>query len=578
MSARLSHRLNSYGLDALCLSLVLVGGGLLAVWVLTQVRAFADYPAGFDEAVHLLPALQLAYDLRVGQWADFAGHTYTQDAIALYPFVHAWLVTPFFLFIAPEVTVGRATGLFFLWLTFGGSYLVGREAHWREGDPNGARLAGMISAISGMVALPLWVYASVAYVEAAGLLITVVGWWCYLRAGSDATRPGWLTATSLALATALLTKYSFGVFMVGGVVLAEIVNGLTQRKLPSLRRWVYLFLPFGLIALGWFSGSGKWERFWTYSQAQQTTGVFWSFENLGFYPRSLWQHYASGPLQQILLISGLGLSLVRWRSAGPRLLLSYALVSNLVLLTIPQKEMRFVFIVAPALYPGVGSAVVEIGRWVWRQVTLPSARLGLSALLIIALVVEARAVSWRFSFFTPALETAYTSPPVVRQIYRWIEAATLLQGVRPHLMNEWYMLSAYGLNWDYYSLTGGSPAEYHYQLASGGLAPEPTPEQLEALATRLTQMAPSAIVSIDGAPAGNYTSWQVVEPLLARGDLETYPDEPTFTILQWPATYWERVMAGDFADWAEFTQVRQAQRAEFSITLHLYFWRSTQPQ
>ena len=79
-------------------SIVLIMG--ISVWAsltaLRTVRAYSEYPPDYDEAAHLLPALQISYDLKLLRLADFLSHTYTQDRIALYPFLHSWLLAPFF--------------------------------------------------------------------------------------------------------------------------------------------------------------------------------------------------------------------------------------------------------------------------------------------------------------------------------------------------------------------------------------------------------------------------------------------------------------------------------------------------
>jgi hypothetical protein len=79
------------------------------------------------------------------------------------------------------------------------------------------------------------------------------------------------------------------------------------------------------------------------------------------------------------------------------------------------------------------------------------------------------------------------------------------------------------------------------------------------------------LVSLDGSPAGQYTGWQVIEPLLAKGELETHPDHPRYTLIEWQAAYVDKVFAGDFSSRAEFERARRESRSEFPIQIHLYY-------
>jgi hypothetical protein len=82
-----------------------------------------------------------------------------------------------------------------------------------------------------------------------------------------------------------------------------------------------------------------------------------------------------------------------------------------------------------------------------------------------------------------------------------------------------------------------------------------------------------ALVSIDGSPAGDYTGWQVIEPLWARGEVEWLASSEPYTLVTWPSGYEERVFAGDFASREGFEQARRESRHEFEIRLHLYSMR-----
>lgn len=544
---------------------VSVWAGLTA---LQAIRGYSEYPPDFDEAAHLLPALQIANDVRSLRVADFWVHTYTQDQIAAYPFLHSWLLAPFFLLWKPAIVVGRASGLVFLGAAAIVGFLIGRELSSRDRWP---WMSGLVSALLILSSLPLWVYASVAYLEAAGLLVTLVGLLCYVKAGPDENRPRWLVAASVAAACALFTKYSFGVFIVGSIFLSETLSALATRRLPSRSRLIYLAGPGALLTLIWFADPNKLYRFWIYSQSQKDQVEFWSAANLLYYPISLIRYYASGPLSIALILVGLAMSLFAWRQHGFRSLAVYLLLSTFALTVVPQHTIRFMYTVAPVAFI---LASPPAGRFIAWIIGPPQKRWLQAALgLLVAglLMVEGNAIAQRLSFYSPALEVTYLSSPDTRQMYRFLANNTLARGVRPHILNFWHLVNNYALEWEYYADAGGDPAACDFRIATVSLAPEPTEANLRALTQMLRQRGASALVSIDGSPAGSYTGWQVVEPLLVRGELEAHPDHPYYTLIEWPSAYAYKVFAGDFSTREELEQARRKNKVEFPIQIHLYF-------
>jgi hypothetical protein len=265
----------------------------LGVWgsraALRTIRTYSDHPPDFDEAVHLLPALQIANDVRALRVADFWLHTYMQDQIAAYPFLHSWLLAPFFIVWKPALTVARASGLFYLVLSAIVAFFLAQEL---SADKQLSWSSGLTGALLTLAGLPLWAYASLAFLEAPGLLVTLVGLLCYVRAGPSDSRPAWLIGASLSTAGMLFTKYSFGVFMVSAVLLNEVLTALVDRRAPSRRRLFCLAGPFVLLAVAWFADLDKFYRFLIYSQSQRGQFPLWSAESLLYYPKNLIRYYA----------------------------------------------------------------------------------------------------------------------------------------------------------------------------------------------------------------------------------------------------------------------------------------------
>ena len=522
----------------LSLATILLLASLLGARAWFAIQAYADYPPDFDEAVHALPALQISRDLRALRLGDLWRHSYTQDEIALYPFLHSWLLAPFFLIAKPDLSVARASGTAFLTASACVMFFLTRG------------LAELFSALLLLTALPLWVYASVILLEAAGLLVTLLWLSAYVRARPDQTGRGWPAAASLAATAALLTKYSFGVFVITAMVGAELLSTLAHPRALNLRRLLWLFGPVVILAGAWFLLPGKLDRFLEYSRSQRVQVEFWSAANLLYYPQSLFRFYTAGPLTVALVAAGIGMGVWRWRDHPWRAVVLYLLAGIVLLTRVPQKEIRFFYTVAPLAYPLAGVAFARL----------------------INAASEARVTgpARRGSFFGPALETAYLNSPDTRAAYDFVIEHMLAEGARPHLLDTWHLFSNYPLAWEYYVGRDEDPAAYHYQLATADYAPPPTPANLDRLVERLQAQGTSVLVSIDGSPAGDYTGWQVVEPLITRGRLEMLAASPQYVLFEWSSDYESRVFAGEFATAAELEQARQRGLTLFTIQLHLY--------
>jgi hypothetical protein len=534
------------------------------------VARHLDNPPDFDEAVHLLPVAQIANDLRRLDVFEFAAHTYAQDEIAHYPFFHSWLAAPFFVLGGTSLWVGRLASLGFLGLSIIVSFFLARAL---APDPAWGWQAGAVGASLVAVSLPLWAYASLAYLEAAGWLVAAGTLWCYVKADTAPRPQGWLALCSLGLAAALFTKYSFGLFLLAGVAVAEAVHAVLRRRL-FWERWLHLAWPVGALALAWFGNPAKVQSLLVYSRSQDPNIAAWSTESLLFYPRSLVRHYLSGPLSLGLVAVGLGLGLRRLREPRYAVMVTYTVAALVMVTLVPQKEPRFIYTVAPAALISGSAAAAWLAEAVVHRVRTTARRAGVLGLALALVAVEGRFVAERFSYLPVAQDVVYASSADTGRAYRFISAQLLEGGTRPHLLNAWHLLNSYSLAWEYYAAHGGDPASHRYQLATAGAAPEPNPDELDQLLQSLQANGVGALVSIDGSPAGKYSGWQVIEPLWAGGRVELLADSEPYDMVVWPDDYKDRVFAGDFNDPESWRQAHDAQRAAFSIRLHLYALRA----
>jgi hypothetical protein len=531
------------------------------------IRSFAAHPPDFDEAVHLLPAYQVARDARRLSFGKLWQHTFEQDGIAYYPFMHSWMMAPIWVWRLPDLNWARISSLSYLGigaiLAFAIGHTLTREKRW---------LGGLVNGLMLLSALILWVYASFTYLEAVGLSMILLSLLCYLRAKDNDQHLRWLVGSSLAATGAFFVKYSFGIFALAGLGLAEVLRLITTRRW-SWRRLAFLMAPVVVLWGGWLVLPEKWARFFAYSRSQPANLALWTGDNWLYYLRSLWNHYAASPISRSLIVLGIAYSMWHWRHHGIRSTLSYWLAGLLVLTVIvPEKKLRFGYPVLPIAFLLVGPLVARVTDIACRT-TPKRTQLALALLSGVLLYVQAQAVVHRFDYYRAALETVYLSAPDTRQAYRFVTVHTLENGMRPYIMNSWHLFNQYGVLWDYIEECGGDPADYAYQWAAAGYAPEPTPENLERFTLMLRKQGLDALVSIDGSPSGDYTGWQVVEPLWREGKIELIADSPPYTLLEWSSEYQSRVFAGAFVDLDEWQRARLAGRVEFTITLHLYALR-----
>lgn len=512
------------------------------------IAQFAHTPPDFDEAVHLLPVRQLAVDLQQGDLAAFVRHTLNQDQLAAYPFVHSWLTVPAWL-VVPSITTARTMSAIYLALAvlvaFGLGYDLARNGHF-------AWLAGFVAGALTLLALPLWAYAGLAYLEGVGLLVTLLALWLYNRtwpADSPCARR-YAALTSLAVAAAWLTKYNFGLFLAGGIALNEgAAVWLAHHGRAALdwrKRWPLLGGPAAAAALLWFAWPGHWARFVAFSGAQEGDLSFWRAASWLFYARSLLTQYSAGLPVALLVVAGLVYSLWRWREFRTRSLLANLLVSWVLLVIVPQKEPRFLYTVAPTAFVLAGVWAAAMSEWLWRQIGWR--RVSLALVAVVWLGWLGTAVVQRFRFFDETLAAGYASPAAMTPLYRFIQEQTLALGDGVYLLNSWHLFNHPALLWTYYDVDPNSALTYNAGLVAAGLVPEPTPANQDAFIADLRQRRIRYVATIDGSPAGNYTGWAMMEPLVARGLVMHVDSSPTFILPIRSFAYQEALFSGEFPD------------------------------
>jgi hypothetical protein len=543
------------------LLLLLLISTIIALWVGGEVRTFAHYPPDFDEAVHLLPVVEVANAIQRGDLIGFWQATSRQEQLAAYPFVHSWLAAPVWL-LRPGLTPQRWFSLLCLVGSILLAFVISQTlaTRWRW-------LAGLVGGGLLLASFPLWLYGSLAYLEGAGLLLTMLAIACYLRANDQQSR--WLIAASVATAATFLTKYNFGLFLVAAIGLNEAIGWLLTRSTrPPWGRWLRLGAPAALILLLWFAAPGRLDRFLYFGQAQEGQMDFWQVASWLYYPHSFYAHYLAGPAALLPVVGGLVLALRRWQDGRFRFLLLYLLLSWLMLVIVPQKAPRFLYTVAPAALVLGG----PFAAWLYDRVMAQARRVRLAVLLLLAgwLVWWGTAVAHQFSYLRPGLDIIFDSVPATATGYEWVNRQTLAQDGAVYIPNDWHLFNVYSLQWQHLASQGYPATPLDLSRVRGGPAPEPTAANLEQLLVRWQAQGIDYVLSIDGSPAGSYAGWAVVEPLLGQGHLQPVASSDSLTLRNWDEQYRERVLAADFAGRDEWAQWERQRRGEYEIRLHLY--------
>ncbi len=514
----------------------------LALWMTGQAvvnaRRFADRPFDFDEAVHALPAYQIALDLRTMDAVDFVADTLEQDRLAAYPFLHSWLLAPALVFTGADTATARLANTAFVWVAL---FLAAWCARLLTPGPHKA-VAGPLAALTIVLTLPIWVYANSVLLEASGLAVTLAWFAAYLKAGTGAARRWSWLAGALA-AAAFFTKYSFGIFVFGGMLLSELLTLVIERKTDA-RRLIALLAPMVVLGGSWLLLPDKAVRLSAYSSAQQADLAFWSWENWLYAPINALRFYSPGPLSAGLMASAIALAPVRLKDDGARKTLA-AVVSGFAVLTwVPQKDARFLYTVAPLLIPPAAALAALALRAV-------RGRRSLTAVALMLGILDVGLGVGRLTLYPEALKTIYNTSPDLWAAYNFVIQHSLADGQRPRLLNAWHQINSLAASWAYYERYGGIPARDGYRLVGQSQIDSADDRARRALFDDLVDSDEEVLITIDGSPAGSVTGWAVAEPEVADGRLKPLAQSEPLTLYVWPRETQERLFAGSLVSAGE---------------------------
>jgi hypothetical protein len=228
----------------------------------------------------------------------------------------------------------------------------------------------------------------------------------------------------------------------------EVLSLRSVRQRAALvQRWGWLFGPFALIMLAWFSKPYKVAAFFEYATSQPAQVSLFSIENLVYYPRSIALHYVLSPVAAALTLVGVVFAAVRWRDERVRLFLVYLLLGLLVMTVKLQKHPRFIATIAPAAHILTGAFLAWLARhWRegWTRVRALSA--AIVVMLAVGVLVSAPVLFERFAAFPSLMQVQYQTDPRSADLAEWI-ASQVPDGQRFYLVNPWDQFSAPAMEW-----------------------------------------------------------------------------------------------------------------------------------
>ena len=386
-------------------------------------------PFDSDEGLHAANALALAVDLRNGRLGQALYGLYYQD---WYPPGLSLYLAPFILVLGPERWAVRYPLLLMFVLGVALLYRVGKRL-WR--DDCAAMGAAFLAATSPL----FWMQAALCMEKSltlVGVLVTIA---VYARVVEEGR--GWLWV-GVAAATTFLLRTTAGIFLLFAVAWALVV----YRGQWVERRLVLKALgPGVLVAAGWWISPHKIAQLGDYFLASAPQYPEFTLAALLNYWNHLLLANSVGLGTGLVLVTGLILSLRRWRQPRVGFLLAMALGIWVALVLKRQNANRLFYVALPAVYLLASDQALAAWRWLRACLLCRSAcarRMGMVGLLYLF-----AAVVVRIATFPLLMAVTYETGPGLAEAGRWVAAQVDTSEAWVLLINGWDQFSAPALEW-----------------------------------------------------------------------------------------------------------------------------------
>lgn len=323
-----------------------------------RVLIFQAPPLHADEAGHALPAARMTIALRGGDVSGFVAASLNET---LWPFLHPWAITPFFLLFGISARVARLSSL----LTYACALslvprlarrIAPREAMDRASPPP---LVGWLSVAILVTATP-WDLVCTVMSEPLGMLLTLAALLVAVEAGNRQTLV-WHACSGLLAASAFFTKYSYGLPLMFGLFSALALRAGRSGKRPLVAAIAGALSPVLIWAFAILAPNPRRASEMLGALVNRDEGLRGLTDAL-FYGRVVLDDLGR-PIGVIVLFL-LALTVAR-RKAEERLPLLLFVGIALLLLTLhPNKQQRYLFPVLPVM---VVLAETEAARYLSRR-------------------------------------------------------------------------------------------------------------------------------------------------------------------------------------------------------------------
>jgi hypothetical protein len=325
----------------------LVVGGLALGVVVYRALLVNMPPLQADEAGHALPAARMALALGQGDLRGFLDATRRE---LVWPFMHPWLITAFFLSFEISARVARLSSL----LTFGAALSLlpslARELWTVHPDdalqqaPSSPHVIGWLS-VGVLTAAAPWHIVCPVMSESLGMLLVVLTLLAEARA-AQRNRTAWHIASGLLAAAAFFTKYSYGVPLMAAILFARVWRVRRHGIRPLLEAVVAMSMP----VLLWLAAVLSPDL----GRAKELVGVL-ANRDLGLHGFASFFFYANALVEttgwHVGAITIVALAAIAASGRWERRLTALLFVGiTVVLLTLhPNKQERYLFPAVPIM-------------------------------------------------------------------------------------------------------------------------------------------------------------------------------------------------------------------------------------
>lgn len=491
--------------------LVLIATFAVSLFILQQILAHSAYPYDLDEANHASGALAILLGYNAGGLDGLLRAFMRQG---FYPPAFAPLQLLSFAALDVSPTALRVSSLVALSFAVLLIYVLCLRLDNRYGW-----LAGLVACGATLTSQPLLVNASLVMKETPGLLFSLLYLWLYLRALARPT-PRRLALTGASLLLVFLTKYTYGVAVLGTALLLELsllrwpsptargtanaptVPALLRRSLRE--RYIWLFGPFLLGITLWFAYPGNLGRFIDYVTAQPQGKYSMSLATLLYYPRSIALSQTPASIFALLTALSLLWALLHWRDTSTRLLLIYFLAGVTMMTFNRPQTARFIATFVPAAHILTGLMVARLARRRSLPRTLPPLASRTAAALVIAIIgLSLPNVAQRFRQYPARVSVAYETDPQLNGLATWVQTQ-IPPDERFYIINYWDQFGPQTLAWRLGKGALAANLDLRFsdvRMPSALLSPA-TPRRTERLRQQILRSDVSHILVLEGGPWG----------------------------------------------------------------------------